>query len=69
MSPSAEYLVHDCLPEYSLALHVDIDETTGAFENAFDVLKGMGDKSAYLSVEKAKSDDPGAEIIRSRCRT
>ena len=68
MSPSAEYLVHDCLPEYSIALHVDIDESTGAFETSFDVLKGTEDHSAYLSVEKTKADDPGAEIIRSRCR-
>ena len=26
MSTSGEYLVHECLPEYSLALHIDIDE-------------------------------------------
>lgn len=68
MSPSAEYLVHDCLPEYSLALHVDIDESTGAFQSSIDVLKGIEDHTAYLSVEKTKFDDPGAEIIRLRSR-
>ena len=68
MSVSGEYLVHDCLPEYSLALHVDIDEQTKTFACGVDILKGTEDTSAYLSVAKAPSDDLGAAAIRARCQ-
>ncbi len=68
MSVSGEYLVHECLPEYSLALHVDIDESTKTFNNNVEILKGTEDQTAYLRVEKAAFDDPEKEDIESRCR-
>ena len=66
MSVSGEYLVHDCLPEYSLALHVDVDEKLHTFQASVDVLKGSEDKHAYLSVNKADRSDPGAKVIQER---
>ena len=65
MSVSGEYLVHDCLPEYSLALHVDIDEKTGKFSCAATILKGTEDASGYLTVRE--SADAGAAVIAERC--
>ena len=53
MSVSGEYLVHDCLPEYSLALHVDIDEQIKTLDYHVDVLKGTEDHTQYLTVQKA----------------
>ncbi|MBQ6426128.1 MAG: CapA family protein [Clostridia bacterium] len=61
MSVSGEYLVHDCLPEYSLALHVDIDEHTKALSSSVDVLKGTEDRSHYLTVKRA--DEIPQEIL------
>ncbi len=66
MSVSGEYLVHDCLPEYSLAIHVDIDEESKAFSWRADVLKGTEDSRQYLTVAPAPADDPGAAEIRKR---
>lgn len=68
MSVSGEYLVHDCLPEYSLALHVDVDEDR-KLTSSIVVLKGTEDASAYLTVKKAPEGDPGAEKIRVRAVT
>lgn len=61
MSVSGEYLVHDCLPEYSLALHVDIDEHTKTFGFHADVLKGTEDRFHYLTVQK--TDEIPQEIL------
>ena len=64
MSVSGEYLVHDCLPEYSLALHVDIDEQDRSIKYSTEVLKGTEDEDQYLSVSRADRNDPGlAEIV------
>ena len=66
MSTSGEYLVHECLPEYSLARHVDIDEKSRALNCSADVLKGTEDENGYLTV--AKATDSQAETIRLRSR-
>ncbi|MBO5520760.1 MAG: ChbG/HpnK family deacetylase, partial [Eubacterium sp.] len=68
MSVSGEYLVHDCFPEYSLALHVDVDEDR-KLTSSIDVLKGTEDENAYLTVKKAPEGDPGAEQIYVRAVT
>lgn len=65
MSVSGEYLVHDCLPEYSLALHLDVDEKSGKFDCKIDVLKGSEDQTGYLNVKLANDD--GAAAIYERC--
>lgn len=65
MSVSGEYLVHDCLPEYSLALHLDVDEKSGIFDCKIDVLKGSEDQTGYLNVKLANDD--GAAAIYERC--
>ena len=64
MSVSGEYLVHDCLPEYSLALHVDLDQTN-RISCEVTVLKGTEDESGYLSVRKAT--DQTSDLILQRC--
>lgn len=67
MSVSGEYLVHECLPEYSLALHVDIDEKNKSFAHSVDVLKGTEDERGYLKVAKADENDSGVKTIKERC--
>ena len=64
MSVSGEYLVHDCLPEYSLALHVELDEKGNIADYRVDVLKGTEDEKGYLNVKGA--NDAGASEIRIR---
>lgn len=49
MSPSGEYIVHECLPEYSMVLHVDIDDQC-ALHTSWELTKGIEDADAYLSV-------------------
>lgn len=66
MSVSGEYLVHDCLPEYSLALHVDIDEETHHIQPNVDILKGTEDVHQYLTVRAADKNDPSAGVIIKR---
>ena len=61
MSVSAEYVVHDCLPEYNLALHVEIDENTKILDYSVDILKGTEDGFHYLTVRKTD------EIPREIC--
>lgn len=67
MSLSGEYLVHDCLPEYSLALHLNVDESTKKINVSYDVLKGSEDANAYLTVKKADPSEEGTSIIKKRC--
>ena len=67
MSASGEYLVHECLPEFNLAVHVDIDETGRIEGFAAEVLKNTEDGQASLNVRMAKDDDEGADAIRIRC--
>ena len=66
MSVSGEYLVHECLPEYSLALHVDLDEKGNYIGYSADVLKGTEDENAYLTVARAGLEDTGALRIAER---
>ena len=53
MSVSGEYIVHDCLPEYSLALHIIINDDKKISSYDIDVLEGVEDDSKYLTVKKA----------------
>ena len=66
MSVSGEYLVHSCLPEYSLALHVDL-ESPRELRHSVAVLKGTEDEKGYLTVSQADKDDAGAASILDRC--
>lgn len=66
MSVSGEYLVHECLPEFSLALHVDVDEKTKNFTYSVDVLKGTENETGYLTVAKADDNDPCVARIKER---
>ena len=66
MSTSGEYLVKECLPEYSLALHVDIDD--GKIKNSkVCLLKGVENEDGYLRIGKADNQELGAGIIWERC--
>ena len=67
MSTSGEYLVHDCLPEYSLALHIDIDEHDLTRRVSADILKGTENDAGYLRVNVADPAEDGTETIRQRC--
>ncbi len=69
MSVSGEYLVRDCLPEYSLALHVEIDENNKEMHYFSDIIKGTEDERAYLIISSAPDGDSGAEVIRERSKT
>ena len=64
MSVSGEYLVHDCLPEYSVALHIDI-ENKNVSKCSADILKGTEDEHGYLAVRKANDDDSHKILIRT----
>ena len=66
MSVSGEYLVHDCLPEYSLALHADLSDDGKLAGWSFDVLKGTEDAGCYLNVRRAPDGDAGAAAITGR---
>lgn len=66
MSTSGEYLVHDCLPEYSLALHIDIDEHDLTRQVSADILKGTENNFCYLKVSKADPAEAGTKAIRKR---
>ncbi|WP_458464221.1 CapA family protein [Paenibacillus sp.] len=66
MSVSGEYLVHDCLPEYSLALHIDLSENR-SIKCEVTVLKGTEDRQGYLTVREAEVSDEGARMILDRC--
>ncbi len=66
MSTSGEYLVHDCLPEYSLALHIDIDEHNLTRRVSADILKGTENDVCYLNVNVADPATAGSEVIRQR---
>lgn len=66
MSTSSEYLVHECLPEYSLALHVDVNEQDLSKKLSAVILKGTEDELSYLRVQQAKQLDSDMEIIMQR---
>lgn len=66
LSPSGEYLVHSCLPEYSAALHIDI-ESDGTIGNMqVDILKCVENSDHYVHVIPVKEDDENLSIIRAR---
>lgn len=66
MSVSGEYLVHECLPEYSLALHVEIDQLDHPISFSVDILKGEENRDCYLTVSKASEEDEKARSIKHR---
>ena len=51
LSPSAIYIDHACKPEYSMLLHLYIDETSKRIEKAtFSLVKGIEDEKHRVSV-------------------
>lgn len=68
LSPSAEYLVKESLPEYSLALHINIDEHSFSMNDTADILKVSEDSDNYATVAQAQADDPGARIVYKRIK-
>lgn len=66
MSVSGDYVVHDCLPEYSLALHIDIDEQTKRYQLRTDILKGTENEDQYLRVSKAEKTSDQKDAIKKR---
>ncbi|MBQ2633775.1 MAG: CapA family protein [Oscillospiraceae bacterium] len=66
MSVSGEYLVRKCLPEYSLALHLDIDQAARTLSCSVDVLKGTEDGTGYLTVQKTDVTDKNYDTIGKR---
>mgnify|MGYP002801036613 CR=1 FL=1 len=49
MSPSGEYLVHDCLPEYGMVLHVELEKNK-ELSYTWDLIKGIEERNHYLHV-------------------
>lgn len=66
MSVSADYLVKESLPEYSLALHLDVDRTARTVSCSLDVLKGTEDETGYLAVRKAADTDKHIDTVLER---
>lgn len=54
LSPSAEYVHPDSMADYSLLVHIYIDEKTKAIEKGtYSILKGIEDESQYLLINAA----------------
>lgn len=49
MSPSGEYLVHECLPEYGLVMHFNFNKNEAPSFN-WQLTKGIEDENHYLHV-------------------
>lgn len=59
MSPSGEYLVHDCLPEYGMVFHLELNKEQRPIY-CWQLIKGIEDDDHYLhvvSVDDLKMDD------------
>lgn len=65
LSPSADYLVRATLPEYSAALHIDIDADK-QIRHSVQLLKCVEDEDRYVHVVEAEEDSAAAEKIRQR---
>lgn len=50
LSLSADYIVHESLPEYSMALHLYLDESGKVLRSTFSLLKIVEDKSNNITV-------------------
>lgn len=66
LSPSGEYLVHSCLPEYSAALHIELSDDGNISSTSVDILKCVEDNDGYVHVVKAEKDSIESGIIRNR---
>ena len=66
LSPSADYIVQDCLPEYSIALHTDIDEETLKLEASTEIVKCIVDDDHMVHVVKAEIDSEESKKIIKR---
>ena len=66
LSPSGEYLVHSCLPEYSTALHVNIDDNGAVVGTSVDILKCVEEPGGFMHVVKAEEDSSEVRKIQSR---
>ena len=66
LSPSGEYLVKESLPEYSAALHVDLNSDGSIGSIKVDILKCVEDPDHYVHVIPVDEKDTNNEAIRSR---
>ena len=67
ISPSADYLCKESLPEYGAAWHIDIDEETRSVKGtSVRILKSIEDKDHYVHVVEAEEDSPQVRQIRTR---
>lgn len=67
ISPSADYLCKESLPEYGAAWHIDIDEETRSVKRAsVSILKSIEDADHYIHVIEAEEDSPQVRQIRTR---
>lgn len=67
LSPSADYLVHESLPEYSMALHVTFNEFGKRTGYEIDFLKCVEeDSSHYVHVMRAERCSANIEKLKSR---
>lgn len=71
MSPSGEYIVHDCLPEYGMVFHVELKKNKEP-SYKWDLTKGIEDNNHYLHVIPVKEmntdDITELEIARLKRR-
>lgn len=67
ISPSADYLCKESLPEYGAAWHIDIDEETRSVKgSSVSILKSIEDADHYVHVVEAEEDSPQVRQIRTR---
>lgn len=66
LSPSADYLVHESLPEYSLALHILFDDQGKRTGYEIDFLKCIEDSKHYVHVVRAESSSREIEELKNR---
>lgn len=69
LSPSADYLVRESLPEYSAALHVVIGEDKKISDCSCTILKSVEDDDLFVHVVEAEKDSDKVQIVRDRLGT
>lgn len=67
LSPSADYLVRESLPEYNAVLHVDIDSDK-KMHYSVQMLKCVEDENHYVYVKEAEKDSENIQSLRKRLR-
>ena len=66
LSPSSDYVIPSCLPDYSVLFHVDIDEKTMHFETSTEIIRCIEAKNHGLHIVKAATDSAQTKTILKR---